>query len=213
MTSAQQLRVAAGRRFARLATVAVSRAPRLWPLFRSALRFQFQTLAPRWDELLRDDHLAPYEAALDAVPDARKAVDLGTGTGAGAFALARRFPQAEILGIDLAEAMIETARRKTPPELADRVRFEVADASRLPYADDTFDLVALTNMIPFFDELARVTAPGGRAVIAFASGHETPIYVPLERVRAELAARGFSQFAEVSAARGTALVAGKAESA
>ena len=49
---------------------------------------------------------------------------------------------------------------KTPPELADRVRFDEADAERLPYADEWFDLVTLANMIPFFDELDRVVAPG-----------------------------------------------------
>lgn len=213
MSRLQDLRVAAGRKFARFATVAVSRTPILWPLFRGPLRLQFQTLASRWDELTGEDHLAPYEAALEAVPEARKALDVGTGTGAGAFALARRFPAAEVVGVDLAAAMIEVARRKTPPELADRVRFDVADATDLPYAQGEFDLVALTNMIPFFDELDRVTAVGGRVLVAFASGPETPIYVPLERVREELDARGFSEFATFSAGRGTSLLAQKGTSA
>jgi SAM-dependent methyltransferase len=207
------LRVGAGRKFARFVTVAVARSPRLWPLFRAALRLQFQTLAPRWDELTGDDHLAPYEAGLEAVPEARKALDVGTGTGAGAFALARRFPDAEVVGVDLAAAMIDTARRKTPPELLGRVRFDVGDASQLPYEDGEFDVIALTNMIPFYDELARITAAGGRVLVAFASGPETPIYVPLERVRKELRARGFSEFATFSAGRGAALLAGKDESA
>ena len=209
MSRVQDLRVAAGRKFARFVTVAVSRTPRLWPLFRGALRLQFQTLASRWDELTGEDHLAPYEAALEAVPEARKALDVGTGTGAGAFALARRFPGAEVVGVDLAAAMIEQARRKTPPELVGRVRFDVADATDLPYAQGEFDLVALTNMIPFFDELDRVTAAGGRLVVAFAGGAETPIYVPLERVREELEARGFTEFADFSAGRGTSLLARK----
>ena len=59
--------------------------------------------------------------------------------------------------------MVEQARQRTPPELAERVRFEQADAAQLPFEDGAFDLVQLANMIPFFDELARVTAPGGHA--------------------------------------------------
>ena len=59
-----------------------------------------------------------------------------------------------------------------PAELAGRVRFDVADASKLPFQDGAFDLVVLLNMIPFFEELARVTAPGGTAVFAAVSGPE-----------------------------------------
>ena len=99
--------------------------------------------------------------------------------------------------------MIEEARRKIPPELEGRVRFEVADASRLPYSDGSFALVALMNMIPFFDELARVTAPGGAALFSFSGGAGTPIYVPPDRLRAELARRGFAEFADFAAGNGT----------
>jgi hypothetical protein len=64
-------------------------------------------------------------------------------------------------------------------------------------------------MIPFFDELTRVVAPGGRVVFGFSAGPATPIYVPAERLRAELARRGFTDFAEVAAGPGTALLARK----
>ncbi len=97
------------------------------------------------------------------------------------------FRTREVVGVDLAEAMLAEARRKTPAELAERVRFENGDASALPFPDASFDLVAHANMIPFFDELARVLAPGGHALFAFSLGPGTPIYVPLERVKRELA--------------------------
>jgi ubiquinone/menaquinone biosynthesis C-methylase UbiE len=199
------------RRFARLATTVVVRAPWLWRLFRGPLRRQFAWLAPRWDMIRTVNHLAPFEAALGAITTApRAALDLGTGTGDGALAIARRFPEAEVVGVDLAEEMVEQARRKLPPEFAGRVRFEQADAARLPYPDGVFELVGLANMIPFFDELARVVAPGGAAVFGFSDGARTPIYVPAERLQAELARRGFSDFAEFSAGSGTALLARKA---
>jgi ubiquinone/menaquinone biosynthesis C-methylase UbiE len=174
----------------------------------------FDAIAPVWDSMRMEDTFAPFEAALEAVdPKPRKVLDLGTGTGEGAFVLARRLPDAEIVGADMAERMLEQARRRMPPELAGRVRFERADASALPYADGSFELVTHANMIPFFDEMARVLAPGGQALFAFSSGATTPIYVPAERLRSELEGRGFTDFAEFAAGRGSALLARKPEGA
>ena len=212
MNRADEVKATLTRRFARLTTNAVTRWPQLWPVLRPALRFQFDRLAPNWDRIVSPDHMAPYEAALASIEAPRRVLDLGTGTGAGAFAVARRFPDAEVIGADLADAMIEEARRKTPPELKGRVRFEVADAASLPYDDGYFGLVGLANMIPFFDELARVTAPGGHVLLSFSSGAGTPIYVPLERLRAELSGRRFVEFADFEVGAGSALLARKAES-
>jgi SAM-dependent methyltransferase len=202
-----RLEASLGRRFARLATNAVVRRPGLWRLFRGVLRRQFDRLGPRWDEVIQTDHLAAFERALEQLePPPRRALDLGTGTGAAALAVARRFPEAEVIGIDLAESMIAEARRKT-----DRVRFEVGDASALSFEDGAFDLVTHANMIPFFDELARVVAPGGYVVFGFSGGSETPIYVDPGRLRGELERRGFTHFAELEVGRGTAFLARKTE--
>jgi len=199
-----------GRKFARLATNAVVSRPGLWRAFRGPMRRQFDRLAPRWDAMRSQDAFAPLEQALDAIPEPPShALDLGTGTGLAAFVLARRFPQAEVVGVDVAERMIETARRNTPPELGERVHFEQADAAQLPFADGSFELVSLANMIPFFDELARVTAPGGRVVFSFSGGPDTPIWVPPERLRVELGPLGFADFADFQADGGTALLARK----
>jgi ubiquinone/menaquinone biosynthesis C-methylase UbiE len=197
-----------GRRFARLTTNAVVARPRVWRAFRWLMRSQFDHLAPVWDAMRRPDAFAPLEEALDAVADApRRVLDVGTGTGAAAFAAARRFPEAQIVGADLSEAMLAQARAKTPAELAGRVRFEAADAAKLPFEDGSFDLVLLSNMIPFFDELARVVAPGGNLILAFSSGPETPIWVPPERLKRELGKRGFAEFADFLSGGGTALLA------
>jgi ubiquinone/menaquinone biosynthesis C-methylase UbiE len=201
-----------GRKFARLTTNAVVRRPGLWRLFRGLMRRQFDAIAPRWETMRLPDSLAPFEAALAAVePAPKRVLDLGTGTGAGARAIAARFPEAEVVGVDLSARMLAEAHRTLPSELTPRVRFEVADASDLPYADDAFDLVTLANMIPFFDEIARVVAPGGSVVFAFSGGAETPIYVPSERLRGELEHRGFTDFATFDTGRGTASLARKAD--
>jgi ubiquinone/menaquinone biosynthesis C-methylase UbiE len=199
-----------GRKFARLTTNQVVRRPQLWRLFRPVIRVEFDRLAPIWDQMRDPVAFKPLEAALAAVGPPRRALDIGTGTGSAAFVIARRFPSAEVVGVDLAGEMIGEAKRKTPLELADRVRFEQVDAEQLPYPDGSFDLVTLANMIPFFDEIERVLAPGGWAVFAFSGGPQTPIYVPLEKLRDELAERGFTDFAEFAAGRGNSLVARKA---
>jgi SAM-dependent methyltransferase len=200
-----------GRRFARVTTNAVVARPGLWRAFRWLTRAQFDRLAPSWGAMRRPEAFAALELALEALPVAPKRVlDLGTGTGLAAFIAARRFAKAEVVGVDLASAMIEQARADTPPELAPRVSFQQADAQRLPFESGSFELVQLANMIPFFDELERVTAAGGYLVQSFSAGPETPIWVPPERLRRELGAQGFTDFADFEAEGGTALLARKA---
>jgi SAM-dependent methyltransferase len=203
-----------GRKFARFTTNQVVRRPRLWPLFRWLTRSQFNRIAPRWDEMRSPEAFASLEAALDALDTSpKRALDLGTGTGRAAFLLARRYPDAEVVGVDLAGDMLAEARKLTPPEFADRVRFERADAERLSYRDGSFDLVSLANMIPFFEELGRITAPGGSVVFSFSAGPETPIYVPPDVLRVRLGEQGFTEFADFAVGNGTALTARKSPAA
>ena len=192
-------------RFARMVTDTVVRRPLLWRLLRRPLRTMFDGLAPTWETRIGPHHLWALDLALAEISPPRRVLDLGTGTGVVALALADRYPDAEILGIDLSPGMIDEARRKVPSELAGRVSFEVGDASALGSPDAAFDLVVLSNMIPFFDELARVVAPGGTLVLSFSKGADTPIYVAPERLRDDLGRRGFAEFAEFSAEPATAL--------
>jgi len=192
-------------RFARFVTGAVVRAPFLWRLFRGPMTRNFDRLASEWQATrVSRERLAPMDAALDALPEPpQRALDVGTGTGAVARVLAERWPGAEVTGVDVSPAMIAEARRLGAE------RYDVGDASKLPYADGSFDVVTLNNMIPFFDEVARVTAPGGHVAVSFSMGPSTPIWVPLERVRAELERRGFRHVADFSAGNGLSLLARK----
>lgn len=196
-----------GQRFARIVTDTVVRRPRLWVLFRGPFRRMFDGLAPQWDGTrVSPAHLEALEAALARVDSAPVHVlDLATGTGAAARAAAARWPEARVVGVDLSPVMIEEARSRATSESE---RYHVADASSLPFRDGEFDLVTQLNGIPFFDELARVTARGGRVVVAYSRGASTPIWVPLDRVRAELARRGFGRFEEPSPGRSLLAVRG-----
>lgn len=150
-----------------------------------------------------EDTLAPYEAALARISGpVERALDVGTGTGAGARVLRDRFGEAEVVGTDVSDAMLEEARKHAP-----ELEFVPGDAADLPFADGSFDLVAHNNMIPFLDEVRRVLRPGGWTVFAFSSGPETPIWVEPARLRRELERRGFTDFAEIAAGRGVAVVA------
>ena len=198
-----------GQRFARLATDVVVRRPALWRLFRGPLRRFFDRIAPQWDTMRSPAGLAAFELALANVEPPRRVLDLGTGTGSAALILARRFPEAEITGVDVSPRMIDEARRKAGPELGERVRYEVGDAERLRFEDGAFDLVTLANAIPFFDELARLVARGGTVLFSFSLGPRTPIYVPPERLETELRSRGFAEFAQFSAPPASALLCRK----
>jgi ubiquinone/menaquinone biosynthesis C-methylase UbiE len=195
--------VTLGQRFARLVTNVVVRAPFLWRVFRGRMTRQFDRLAPEWDATrVSRERLAPIIAALDAVEaEPRRALDVGTGSGAVARLLSERWPAAEVTGVDVSPGMVEEARRLGGE------RYQVGDAAALPFDAGSFDLVTLNNMIPFFGELARVTAPGGHVAIAYSMGPQTPIWVPLDRVGAELERRGFLHVGDFRAGPGVALLA------
>jgi SAM-dependent methyltransferase len=195
----------------RVSSVLVTRVPALWPVLRKPTRRFWERNAAGWDD--RSDaelskRVEPLLAAcerLDAEP--RRILELGTGTGAGALALARRYPEAEIVGVDLAAAMVEAAEAKVPAELRDRVRFEVADVTALPFDDAAFDTVVQLNLPAFFDATARVVRPGGHVVVASSLGAATPYYTPDAVLRRGFARRGVEQVATGAAGRGTYFVA------
>ena len=91
-------------------------------------------------------------------------LDIGCGTGYLAERLARTFPQATVLGIDLAPGMIESARQK---QQAVNLSFAVGDGESLGLPGRSFDLVvsnaSLQWMAPekVFNEVSQVLAPNG----------------------------------------------------
>ncbi len=198
-----------GQRFARVVTTLVVRRPVLWRVFRGRMTRTFDRLAPEWDSTrVSPERLLPIAAALDALPSPpARVLDLGTGSGRVARLAAERWPGAEVTGADVSEGMVREAERRAVTE---REHYLQADAARLPFPDGAFDLVTLNNMIPFFDELARVVAPGGHTAVAFSLGAATPIWVPPGRVRRELERRGFVHVADFSVPPGVSLLARKA---
>jgi demethylmenaquinone methyltransferase/2-methoxy-6-polyprenyl-1,4-benzoquinol methylase len=94
-----------------------------------------------------------------------KALDVATGTGDLAIALADR--GAEVVGSDFSEQMLAIARRKAPA-----IRFDQGNALELPYGEGWFDAATVGFGVRNFSdldqglrELTRVVKPGGRVVI------------------------------------------------
>jgi ubiquinone/menaquinone biosynthesis C-methylase UbiE len=181
-------------------TKAAVHAPWTWRALRGPVRRFFDSLAPGWDERVGADserRRAAINAALEHVrrPPAR-ALDIGTGTGTGAFVIAARYPSAEVVGIDLAEEMIARAKEKAA-ERPGNIRFEVADVA--DYAEgEPFDLILMLNMPPFFERVARLTAPGGYVVSIASRGPTTPFYTSSETLTRGFTRRGLRKVADGS---------------
>lgn len=143
------------------------------------VREMFDRIAPRYDLLnhvlsLDIDKLWRRRVVAEVARSApREVLDVATGTGDLALGMARRMPECRITGVDLSERMLAEARRKAAArKLDDRTTFEQGDAEHLAAADGAFDAVTVAFGVRNFGdldaglrELARVTRPGGRAVI------------------------------------------------
>jgi SAM-dependent methyltransferase len=194
----------------RTLSAVVTRAPVLWPALRGPTRSFFERAAPAWDARERDPslYLAALGAGLLAVsPAPERALDVGTGTGAAALLVAREFPQARVRGLDISEGMIRRARARVGLDPEGRIAFRVGDAARLPWDDESFDLVTQQNMPPFFGEIARVLRPGGHAVIAASWGAATPFYTPGRALLRGFRRRGLEEVDRGEAGPGTYFVA------
>ena len=195
------------RLFGRAINGLVARAPFVWPVIRPGVQRYFDGLAPAWDARTAagsPDHLQALATATARVsPAPERVLDIGTGTGEAALFLAREFPRASVRGVDISESMIREARDKVGLDPEGRIAFRVADASRLPFEDDSFDLVTMVNMPPFFAEIARVLRPGGHVVVTASGGALTPFYTPPQVLERGFRRRGIEAVETGEAGRGT----------
>jgi demethylmenaquinone methyltransferase / 2-methoxy-6-polyprenyl-1,4-benzoquinol methylase len=104
-------------------------------------------------------------ADLAQVGPGTRALDVATGTGDLAIALARR--GTDVVGSDFSEGMLERARAKNGA-----IRWEQANALALPYPDGVFDAATVgfgarnfSDLRQGLSEMTRVVRPGGRVVV------------------------------------------------
>jgi demethylmenaquinone methyltransferase/2-methoxy-6-polyprenyl-1,4-benzoquinol methylase len=97
-----------------------------------------------------------------------RVLDVATGTAGVAIAMAHA-TEAEIVGVDLSEPMLEIGRKRVyDADLDQRIRLQEARAEALPFTDASFDAVAFTYLLRYvadpaaaLRELARVLRPAG----------------------------------------------------
>ena len=115
-----------------------------------------------------------YEHVLERLDPRRglRVLDAGCGSGLFAAMAAERGPA--VTGVDAAPGLVAYAQDARPG-----ARFVVGDLEHLPFADGDFELVTAFNSVLYaaaplraLAELARVTAPGGQAVITVGAGPE-----------------------------------------
>ena len=103
-----------------------------------------------------------------------KILDAGCGFGGTLLNLSKNFPEAEGVGIDMSDPLLELAQQTAEAQgVEERVVFEKADVQEIPYPDDSFDVVISTNVVhhvadplAMLKELERVLAPEGMLYIA-----------------------------------------------
>jgi SAM-dependent methyltransferase len=156
-------------------------------------------------------HRTTLGLARRLVPQPRRILDVGCGTGRLLRRARQHYPDAELLGVDPARQMLIIARSRTCPGL--RIRYVQAAAERLPFACDTFELVVATLSLRHWTDqdagigqVTRVLAPGGVLVVAdvFPSCRDRTRVVGWPR-RRRLAVP--AELATVLAAHGLAVIA------
>lgn len=135
---------------------------------RQYVRTLFATIADRYDLITgvlsygQDAKWKKKLVALAGIKPGERALDLATGTGDIAFAVADR--GAKTIGLDITHRMLELAHRKR-----DIATFITGDMINLPFQAASFDLVTtgyglrnVPDLAAAIDEIVRVLRPGGR---------------------------------------------------
>ncbi len=124
---------------------------------------------------------APILLDAAGVTAGQRILDVACGTGIVARTAADRVGSANLVGVDLNEAMLTVARRVCPD-----IDWRQGDAAALPFDDGSFDtmvcqmaLMFLPDRVKALQEMARVVAPGGAVAILVPSSLDAqPAYGP-----------------------------------
>lgn len=101
-----------------------------------------------------------------------KILDVGCASGWFIFEISKKYPKSYCFGIDIYEKGIDYAKKKYS-----HIKFKTADAHKIPYEKEVFDIVICTEVLEHVDdpklvltEIKRVLKKGGIAVIELDSG-------------------------------------------
>lgn len=165
--------------------------------------------SPVWRELTRRTIL-PWIFSFHDLPPRADVLEVGCGAGFNAETFLDRFGGWHLTATDYDEAMLELARDRLA-RFGVRAHVERADATKLPYADDSFDLMVSLGVWHHVGawedalaESARVLRPGARLLLVdllpgFFRGPIAKAFPPertytISELRAQLGAAGFARF-------------------
>ena len=145
----------------------------------SPIATMFDSISPRYDflnhllSLNTDKTWRRKTAAAVARHNPQHILDLASGTADLALQLAKKMPQAHIIGVDLSEKMLEIGKEKIKKQKREhQIQLQQGDAAHLPFSDCTFDAVTVAFGVRNFEDLTislneiqRVLRPGGHAFI------------------------------------------------
>jgi ubiquinone/menaquinone biosynthesis C-methylase UbiE len=150
-------------------------------------RFYYDAFSKIYDLVIRlhsqdtEGSLREFIADRTMLSEGQRALDLCTGTGSVALALARPLGERGLaVGLDFSEGMLRKAKRKASRFGMDRLHFVQADASHLPFKSSSFHGVTCSHAFyelkgeerkGAIDEVARVLVEGGRFCLM---EHATP---------------------------------------
>ncbi len=106
-------------------------------------------------------------------------LDLGTGPGYLPLEIVKRAPAIRVIGIDLTPRLITIARESSAQaDATDRVDFEVMNATKLRFENDTFDMVFSSGMLHALRSPDKVSRVMRECYRVLKSGGEAWIYDP-----------------------------------
>lgn len=117
-------------------------------------------------------HLSRILNALEPT-DNKKILDLGTGSGYLAFAIAKSSPLAFVTGLDIVEDTLKANTRQASQDELENIEFTAYGGIQLPFKNNTYDTVVtryalhhFPDIQTTFNEIARILKPGGKLLIS-----------------------------------------------
>jgi ubiquinone/menaquinone biosynthesis C-methylase UbiE len=137
----------------------------------------YSTLAPVYELWARVTESRPRRRVLELanVRNGEDILEVATGTGAQLVSLAQRNRSGRTAGVELADGMLAQTRKRLRAAGLTSVELVRGDALRLPFDDDSFDLLvnaymldllAREDIVRALAEFKRVMRPGGRLVLS-----------------------------------------------
>jgi len=145
-----------------------------------------------WKRRLVEQVIESLSSVASLAPDTSPTIlDVASGTGDIAIALAAALPNAHVVGLDFSENMLAVARRRSEslsPEIS-RAEFIWGDALALPFADNSIDALTISfglRNLPDYEaalrEFSRVLRPGACFFCLEASYPTSPVIKPFFRL-------------------------------